>query len=210
VREIEARHAPRAEGSLIVSSRPRAYHSTTLSLWRLAMKDLWAVWICACATCAWADPAELYVAPDRDAVLAAARQIIESDPFMTLVTVDEDGQPRTRTVEHSPPDAHMVIYISTIPDTRKVDQIRTNPKVTLYFDGPGDTTYVSIMGTATIHTDPATVMKHAWRTESARAVFWPDFPEDYVLIRVEPTWLEVVTPELESRQADWRPQAVTF
>ena len=71
-------------------------------------------------------------------------------------------------------------------------------------------TYVSIMGTATIHTDPATVTKHAWRKESARAFFWPDFPEDYVLIRVEPKWLEVVTPELKGREADWRPQAVTF
>jgi general stress protein 26 len=159
---------------------------------------------------AYAEAGQLNIATDRDAVLAVARQIIESDPFMTLVTVDEHGQPRTRTMEHSPPNDTMVIYLSTIPGTRKLAQIRANPNVTLYFDGPGDVTYLSIMGTATIHTDPETATKHAWRNEAARAKFWPSFPNNYVLIKVEPRWLEVVAPQVQSNDDDWRPQAVVF
>lgn len=175
------------------------------------MRPFLIVFLCWLGTSqVFAEPNELNLAEDRAAVLAAAKSIIESDPFMTLVTVDENGQPRTRTVEHSPPSTDMVIYISTIPNTRKLDQIRANSKVTLYFDGPDDTTYVSIMGRATIHTDAETILKHAWRTESARARFWPEFPEGYVLIRVEPSWLEVVSPGIDSRESDWRPQAIFF
>ncbi|MBT4160968.1 MAG: pyridoxamine 5'-phosphate oxidase family protein [Gammaproteobacteria bacterium] len=157
-----------------------------------------------------AEPPELNLAKDRDAVLTAARKIIESDPFMTLVTVDAQGQPRTRTVEHSPPDAEMVVYVSTIPSTRKLDQIQNNPKETLYFDGPDDKTYVSIMGHATVHTDIDTIIKNEWREEAAREKFWPDFPDNYVLIRIQPKWLEVVAPDIDSRESDWRPQAVIF
>ncbi len=153
---------------------------------------------------------ELHLASDRDAVLKAAREIIAEDTFMTLITVDGNGQPRARTVEHSQPDEGMVIWIATIPTTRKLDQIRAHPKVTLYFDGAGDTSYVSVMGQATIHTDVETINKVTWREPEARARFWPDFPKNYVLIRVEPKWLEVVHPGIASRETDWRPQAVVF
>lgn len=150
------------------------------------------------------------MAEDRDAALAAAREVISQDPFMTFISVDEKGQPRARTLQHSPPDDNMVMYFSTIPGTRKIDQILTHPKVTLHFDGPGDTSYVSIMGTATVHTDAESAIKHDWRDEDGLKRFWPDFPENYVLIKVEPEWLEVVHPDIDSRDSDWRPQAVTF
>jgi general stress protein 26 len=163
-----------------------------------------------CGNQAFPENGELNIAEDRESVLATARQMVQSDPFMTLVTVDEHGQPHARTMEHSPPDDNMVIYFSTIPGTRKLDQIQANPKVTLYFDGPGDVTYLSIIGKASVYTDPDTVRKHAWRSDDARARFWPNFPENYVLIKVEPRWLEVVAPDLQSREADWRPQAVVF
>jgi general stress protein 26 len=152
----------------------------------------------------------LYIAPDRELLLSSAREIIASDPFMTLITVDEAGRARARTVEHSPPDEDMTIWISTIPSTRKLDQIQQNPKVTLYFDGPGDTSYVTIMGVASIHSDRDTAMSKTWRDPTARARFWPDFPKNYVLIRVKPSWIEVVADGIDSREKDWRPQAVLF
>ena len=154
--------------------------------------------------------AELYLAENEAAVLAAAREIISQDTFMTFITVDESGQPRARTLQHSPPDENMVMYFSTIPGTRKTEQIESNPKVTLHFDGPGDTSYVSIMGHATVHSDVETILKHDWRDDAGRDRFWPDFPEGYVLIRVTPEWLEVVHPDIKSRDKDWRPQAVRF
>ncbi len=157
-----------------------------------------------------AQPEGLYLAPDRAAALQAAVAIINNDPFANLVTLDTSGQPRIRTMEHSPADANMVIYLATIPGTRKLAQIRAHPKVTLLFDNPNETAYVSIMGTASIHTDPATVQQHAWQSPEALKPFWPNFPRDYVLIRVEPQWLEVISPSIMARDSDWRPQAILF
>ena len=158
----------------------------------------------------WGERDELHLAEDRAATLKIAREIIAGDPFMTLVTVDQNGQPRARTVEHSVPDENMVIWISTIPGTRKLEQIKANPKVTLTFDNESETSYVTLMGKATIHTDLETIQKKAWRSDQQRALFWPDFPENYVLIKVEPKWIEVVAPSISSDEENWRPQAVTF
>ena len=85
-----------------------------------------------------------------------------------------------------------------------------NPRVTLYFDNPDETAYVTIMGTATIHSDIDTVLASDWRSAEARARFWPDFPAGYVLLRIKPTWLEVVAPGIRANDKDWRPQAVSF
>lgn len=168
---------------------------------------------CCAAVSASADPTlppNMNLAEDRARVLEMARKMIQADPYMTLVTVDEHGQPHARIMEHSPPDENMVIYFSTIPGTRKLEQIRQNPKVTLFFNGPGDFSYLSVIGLATIHTDISTIKEHAWREPAARAQFWPDYPDNFVLVRLQPRWLELVAPQLESRETDWRPQAVVF
>jgi general stress protein 26 len=153
---------------------------------------------------------EKLLAGDRDGALAAASTVIASDPYMTLITSDTAGQARARTIQFHGPDENFNFYVSTIPGTRKLQQIKDNPKVTLYFDNPEETAYVTVMGTATIHTDRETIVQHDWRTADSRARFWPDFPEGYVLIRIKPGWLEVVAPGIRARDSDWRPQAVVF
>ena len=163
-----------------------------------------------CAACAQASTEDLNIAADRNAAIAAARAIISQDPFVNLVTVDRNGQPRVRTMEHSGADDNMVIYLATIPTTRKLNQIKANPQVTLLFDNPGETAFVTLMGTATVHTDPHTVRQHAWQSDASLAQFYPNFPQDYVLIAVKPRWLEVLSPTIQARDADWRPQAVVF
>lgn len=154
--------------------------------------------------------AETYPAPDRDAALAAARAVIASDPFMTLITTDAAGQPRARTIQYHGPDENFVFLAATIPGTRKLAQIASNPLVTLFFDNPAETAYVTIMGTATVHSDSETVLASDWRNAQDRERFWPDFPDGYVLIRIQPSWLEVVAPGISARDNDWRPQAVSF
>lgn len=156
---------------------------------------------------------ELNIAEDREQVLAVAKRIIEDDAFMTFVSVDENGQPRARTVEHKKVVGDdFVVWFATIPGTRKLDQIRANSKVTLYFDGPAEFEYVTIMGRASIHIDRETVESVTWRDKEERDRFWPEFPNDYVLVRIAPRWLEVVSvgEGIDSRDSDWRPQAVVF
>ena len=152
-------------------------------------------------------------APDRAELLAAARQVIAADPVAALVTVDEEGAARIRSVEVRPPDdgdPDFVIWLATQPRTRKVGQIEADPRVALYFESDDDGAYLSIAGLATLHRDVETARRISWRTAEARAQFWPDFPQDYVLIRIVPQWLEVIGFGIEADEETWRPRRVEF
>ena len=155
-------------------------------------------------------------APDdstREELLAAARAVIAADPIGALVTVDGAGYARIRSVEVRAPDSddeQFVLWIATQPRTRKVGQLEANPKVALYFESDDEGAYLSVSGLATVHRDEATARRVSWRDDEARAGFWPDFPNDYVLIRVQPRWLEVIGFGIEADERSWRPQRVDF
>lgn len=139
--------------------------------------------------------------------LAAARDIIETVRYGALATVDADGQPRVRTVDPFPPTEDMTIWIATHPATRKLAQIRENPRVTLYYTDPDRAAYVTLMGRARIHEDAAT--KAAWKHPDIDR-FYPDYPEDYALIEVVPDRLEVLGRGVDADPTTWRPQSVRF
>lgn len=63
------------------------------------------------------------------------------------------------------------------------------------------------MGTATIHDDPESKARLKHRLLD---VFWPDYPEGYLLISVKPVWLEIMTPQIPIDAKTWQPQAVRF
>jgi general stress protein 26 len=188
--------------------------------WRIAAVCLVAVLGCAnedqrahesrVAYRAEAPSAELHLASDERAALAAARAIIAADPVAAMITLGADGHPRVRSVNTSSPETDMTIWIATRPDTRKVDQIREHPQVTLYYDDDATASYVSIMGTATLYTDSATLATKNFFAEEELRAFWPDYPENFVLIRVQPTWLEVTGHGISAHPESWRPQAVVF
>ena len=140
---------------------------------------------CLCLMSAGVVQAE--VEPVSKALLKQAiHAITAKDRTAAMITVDANNQPRVRTVEVRPPDDDLVFWIATKPNTRKVEQLRANPKVTLYFNVDEEGSYVSVMGTATMHADVALAKEITWREPSFRATFWPDFPADYLLIRVQP------------------------
>ena len=82
-----------------------------------------------------------------------------------------------------PPDEDMTIWIATRPDTRKVAQIRNNAQVTLYFNDDEKLSYVTVMGSAKLHDDLATLQAKNWYPEERLRMFWPDFPKTFY-------WLE--------------------
>jgi general stress protein 26 len=166
--------------------------------------------VLAVASIADAMQQDLYRSEGEDEILGAARTIIHKDPQAALVTLDAQGQPRVRTVDVRPPDDDMVIWVATRPDTRKVAQIRGNPKVTLYFEIDEESSYATVMGTATLHDDLATKEAKKWRQPKRRELLWPDYPTDYLLIRIEPRWIEVLGEGIDPHPETWRPQAVVF
>jgi general stress protein 26 len=131
--------------------------------------------------------------PTRARILDAAADVMQAARYCTFVTVDEEGQPRARIVDPFPPEADMTVWMATKAATRKITQIRKNPRATLLcFDGPRKG-YVTLLGTATVVTDQAEKARR-WKPE------WKDFYDDenrgpdYVLIRMKPSRLEILSP----------------
>ena len=162
-------------------------------------------------------PTDLYLAADSSAILMAARQLMEADQNVALTTVDATGQPRTRTVnarlanvDPSDPRKGMTVWVLTRASTRKVEQIRTHPNVTLYFNDDAKIIYLSIMGTAVLHDDPADPRVQPFLDAETRQYFGPDFPREFMVIEVRPRWLEYLSPALPGHKERWTPQAVVF
>jgi len=150
--------------------------------------------------------APLFAASDDAVVLDLARKTIEKARYATFVTVDEAGQPRTRIVDPFLPDAKFVIYVATKPNTRKVQQIKTHAQVTLFYFDKADRNYVSVMGQAELLTDTATKLKMRRDADSDR--IYPNFPDDYVLIKITPKWIEGLLPGYRGDPDNWRPTSV--
>ena len=161
--------------------------------------------------------AELYKVASDSAILAAARALMLADSNVAVVTVDSAGQPRVRTTkafvapfDSLDPAKGVTVWIMTRLGTRKVDQIRRHPQVTLYFNDDKRVEYATVMGIATIHRDPNHPQAKAFYEDGYKEFFWPDFPNDFVMIEVKPLWLEYLGPTIAGHKDTWRPQAVTF
>jgi len=127
--------------------------------------------------------------PDRAKVLAAAREIMGAQQYCALTTLDEAGLPQTRTMNPFPPDEGMVVWMATNLNTRKVAQIRRDPRVALYYSNHGTAIgYVAITGRAELVTDMKEVL-------ARKRAYWDQaFPglKDIVLIKVVPERIDVL------------------
>jgi general stress protein 26 len=153
------------------------------------------------------------VAPEAD-ILKAARALVESDGWAALISIDEQGRPRVRTVGvvwndevPSDPRKTMTLWVQTRHTTRKVSQIRRNPRVALYFSDDAAMSYLSIMGLATVHTDPADPHVQPRIRKEWIDYIWPEYPNGFVMIEVKPTWIEYMGPGFGNHPQHWRPQA---
>lgn len=160
---------------------------------------------------------ELKPASDARTLLESARLLMLKDENVALVTVDSTGQPRVRTVrafldpvDPLRPASGVTVWIMTRMTTRKVDQIRQHPQVTLYFNDDARVSYASIMGTAVVHTDPNHPGAKRHYDEDYAKFFWPEFPRGFVMIEVRPRWLEYMGPGVPNDRQTWRPQSVVF
>ena len=114
--------------------------------------------------------------------------------------------PQARIVDPFAPEADFTIWVATNPLTRKVAEIRQDPRVTLLYFNAAAAEYVTVLGTATLGSDSAEQARH-WKEEWA--AFYKEGPrgDSFLLIRVRPTRLEVVSPRrgLVNDPKTWRP-----
>jgi general stress protein 26 len=146
---------------------------------------------------------------DRTTLLAAARDIMTNSGPCAVITVDDTGRPQARTIDAFPPDDNMVVWFATNPNTRKVAQIKKDPRVTLYYYNPAAMGYVTLLGRARLVNDLAEKQK---RWKPGFEAFWPDRGTGYLLVEVTPERIEVasVKHKIANDPTTWAPQAITF
>jgi general stress protein 26 len=147
----------------------------------------------------------LQTSPNPAQMRAAAVDIMKAARQCTLVTIGEDGQPQARIVEPLIA-ADGSVWIATNSLTRKVQEIRKDPRVTLMFFNQAASEYVAVLGRATLVTDAARKAAH-WRAE------WKPFYKDehrgadFMLYEVRPSRLEISSARhnLNNDTTTWRP-----
>ncbi len=124
-----------------------------------------------------------------DSLIAAAREIMGLQNYCALITQDSTGRPDVRTMNPFPPDSGMNVWMATNSRSRKVEEIRRNSKVTLYYaDHAHARGYATIRGHAILVDD----MKEKLRLKRE---YWTQAFPDWkylLLIRVLPERIEVV------------------
>ena len=150
-------------------------------------------------------------AQPRPAIMAAATDIVQKAHYCTFITIGEDGQPQARMVDPLAPDAAFTIWIATNPLTRKVDQLRRNPRATLSCFDSASSSYVTILGRGELVSDAAEKERH-WKKDWSAVYPNGARGNDVVLIRLTPSRLEIVS---ESRgmigdPKTWLPLSIEF
>lgn len=142
-------------------------------------------------------------------LVIAAREIMNSASTCALISLDDEGRARVRAMDPFPPEDDLTVWFGTNSKSRKVDQIKKDPRVTLYYLDSDASGYVMIYGIAELVDDQKEKEKR-WKEEWKD--FYPNNAENYLLIKVSPIWMEVSsTPRgIFSDTITWQPPKVVF
>lgn len=126
---------------------------------------------------------------EEESIIKESKDLMKQAYFATLITLDENNQPRARILETFEPDNEFVIWMGTNPHSRKVQQIQNNSTATLHYFDKALMGYVSLMGKAyMVNNDSLKAIK--WKDGWER--FYPDRKKDYILIKFVPETLEFI------------------
>jgi general stress protein 26 len=128
-------------------------------------------------------------AVNSDTIKIAAHEIMNETHYCGLVTIDSEGQPQMRTMNPFPANDELITWFATSRTSRKVAEIKNNPKVCVYYaDHVNAKGYVSIAGTAQVIDDKDLLVK-------MKRDYWngiPDWQNKFVLIKIIPKKMEVI------------------
>ncbi len=148
-------------------------------------------------------------AAKRDSIISAAREIMGMQQYCALITLDSTGQPQVRTMNPFLPEDDMIVWIATNSRSRKVNEIRNDPRVTLYYaDHKSPKGYVAITGKAVLVNDMNEKLKR-------KRDYWKQsFPDwNYlILIKVVPEKMDVLNYKrgMLNDTVTWRTPSIKF
>ena len=107
------------------------------------------------------------------------------------------------------PEPDFSVWFGTNSKSRKVEQIKKNDAVSIYYLDSDRSGYVLIYGKAELVNDASEKEKH-WKT--AWEAFYPNRDENYTLIKVIPEWMEVLSDKhgVANNPITWEPPKVYF
>jgi len=143
----------------------------------------------------------------KDFLLQEAKEIMTNSGTCTLITLDTEGIPRARVMDPFSPEEDLSVWFGTNSKSRKVDQIKNNPRVSLYYFDCNTTDYVLIHGMAKLVNDQNEKEKR-WKDEWND--FYPNRTEGYLLIEVSPIWMEILSTSrgIYGDSISWEPPKV--
>ena len=145
----------------------------------------------------------------EEKLLIAARELIKEAGTCVLITLDAESVPRARIMDPFPPESDFTIWFGTNSQSRKVEQIKNNPTVTLYYQDSDTSGYVVLHGNAKIVEDQKEKDK---RWKAAWEKFYPNNKAGYLLIKVSPKWMEILSPPrgVMGDPVTWKTPTVVF
>ncbi len=145
----------------------------------------------------------------REKLIRAAREIMEAAGTCALITLDAENIPMVRTMDPFPPEEDLTVWFGTNAESRKVSQIKNNPNVTLYYLDKDASGYVVIHGTAQLVDDEE---EKQGRWKDRWEAFYPNNRAGYLLIKVTPEWMEILstTRGITGDPKTWQTPVVRF
>ena len=142
-------------------------------------------------------------------LISAAREIMHAAGTCALITLNEKDIPVVRAMSPFLPESDFTVWFGTNPESRKVNEIKKNPNVTLYYLDSDASGYVMIHGLAQLVDDPKQ-KEMRWKDEWED--FYPNRTEGYLLIKVTPQSMEVVSPtrDVIGDAKTWKPPVAFF
>jgi general stress protein 26 len=142
-------------------------------------------------------------------LLKAAEEIMNSTRTCALITQDKNGISRVRTMDPFAPEKDFTVWFGTNPKSRKIAQIKNNNKVTIFYRDKDDSGYVMIYGKAELINDQKLknkFWKDTWKS------FYPNKKESYLLLKVTPIHMEIVSPprNIVGSADTWEPPTLLF
>jgi general stress protein 26 len=134
--------------------------------------------------------------PADASLLGRIRERICDTGVAHLITWGAEGYPRARGMEDENVGSDFVFYFFTGASSRKIAEIRADPRVAIAYYEPGSRDYICVFGQAEVITDDA-LRSSFWRDEWKR--YWPAGPTDpeYVVVRILGEALEYFDMEKE-------------
>ena len=135
-----------------------------------------------------------------------AKLIINTSKTCVLSTIGDDGSPSSRVMDPYIPKNDFIVYLVTNPYSRKVNEIKNDPRVALTFKNVNG--YVTINGLVSI-VNNLIEKKNFWKDD------WTPYyesKEDALILKVTPLSIEIINPDvgISGNLKTWSPPKVSF